>query len=94
MTSVDAPLRTARDEVEHLFGQCILRLQAFELLLKSIVAGHHVSGSTSTWEDTRANRIAEVRRKTLGGLVGEIMGSVLVPAGQEGQRDARDDAAD
>ncbi|WP_420024068.1 exonuclease (plasmid) [Cereibacter azotoformans] len=94
MTSVDAPLLTARHEVEHLFGQCILRLQAFELLLKLIVAGHHVSGSPATFQNTRASRIAEVRRKTLGGLVGEMMGSVLVPAGQEGEHDACDDDAD
>ncbi len=86
MTSVDGPLLTARHEVEHLFGQCILRLQVFELALKSIVAGHRVPGSWATFEDARTNRIAKVRRKTLGELVSEMMGSVLVPDVQNGQR--------
>lgn len=75
-------------EVEHLFGRCLLKFQAFELLMKSIVERHRLSGSIAVLEDARTRRINETRRKTMGALVGDMIGSVLVPAGKVGLPDA------
>lgn len=53
----------------------MLRLQAYERLLKVILADCEVSGTaTATDIDARAT---EVGRKTLGGLVGQLLGSFL-----------------
>ena len=71
-------------EAEHLFGRCLLRFQAFELLLKWVVERHLLSGSITTLEDAQNRRITETQRKTMGALVGDLMGFVLVPVGQEG----------
>ncbi len=71
-----------RHEIERLLGQCLLRLQAFELRLKAIVATHRLSGPADLLEQLPAQRIDETRRKAMGGLVGDLMGNVLVPEGQ------------
>lgn len=92
MTPHDESLVTLRSEVERLFGQCLLRLQAFEIMTKSIVAGHRFSAPIALLEVAKANRAVETQRKTLGSLVGEMMGSFLVPEGQEALREEREDA--
>lgn len=80
-----APL--TRQNVEQLFGQCLLQFQAFELLMKAMLEGHRVSGSIARPEDALTAHIEETRRKTMGLLVGDMMGSFLVPAGQESVSD-------
>ena len=35
--AIDYDLKTSAHEVQRLMGQCILRLQVYELLLKSVV---------------------------------------------------------
>lgn len=80
-----------RHEIERLFGQCLLRLQTFELLMKAIVATHRLSGSAEMLEQLQAQRIAETRRKTMGALAGDLMGNFLVPEGQQGPRDGSED---
>jgi hypothetical protein len=92
MTLVVAALSATRTEVELLYGQCLLRLQTLELRLKAIVATHRFSGSIDTLEEGLARRISETHRKTMGTLVGEVMGSFLVPAGQESLPDADEDS--
>jgi len=86
MTLHDESLPAARHAVEHLFGQCLLRLQAYELLMKSIVAGHQLSACTTGIEKAQADRARETGRKTMGSLVSEMMGSFLVSDGLEGVR--------
>ncbi len=94
MTLPDPVTPPTKHEVEHLFGQCLLRFQAFEFLMKSIVARHRVSGSKTTKpEDALTRRASETRRKTMGFLVNDMMGSVLVPAGQEGLPDTTEAAS-
>ncbi len=92
MTRHDESLPAARHEVEHLFGQCLLRLQANELLMKSIVAGYQLSAPMTGIIEAQANRAAETGQKTMGSLVKEIMGSFIVPEGQEGILKDREDA--
>jgi len=76
-----------KSDVEHLFGTCILRFQAFELLMKAILAQHRVSGSDAQPKDTLTRQVDDTQRKTMGLLVGDMMTSFLVPEGQQGQSD-------
>lgn len=92
MTLHDEGLPAARRAVEQLFGQCLLRLQANELLMKSMLAGHQLSAPTAGTKEAQADRAAETGRKTMGFLVNEMMGSFLVPEGQERMRKDREDA--
>lgn len=73
-----------KSDVEHLFGKCILRFQAFELLMKAIVAQHSVSGSNAKPKDALTRQVDDTQRKTMGLLVGDMMTSFLVPEGREG----------
>lgn len=70
------------EEVYLLFARCVLRLQALELRSKAMVARSRLSGPVSGIEDAMARREAETRRMTLWPLMGEMVGSVVVPAGQ------------
>ena len=92
MTLSDPELAAERDAVEHLYGRCLLRLQAHELLMKSIVAGHELSAPMTRIEAVQAERAAETARKTMGQLLGEMLGSFLVPDGKEDLLEARGDA--
>lgn len=65
-------------EVQRLLGRCLLRLQQYELLIKAIVAYHKISGPVREFESVRAARMEEAARKTLGALVGDLLGSYVV----------------
>lgn len=75
-------LKAPQHEVQRLLGLCLLRIQQYEHLLKAIVAHHDLYGTPSTWEAEKAKRVQKVSTKTLGGLVGDLMGSYLVDTGQ------------
>jgi hypothetical protein len=74
-------------EVQRLLGRCLLRLQQYERLMKAIVAHHDLSGPAPALETIRAARIHDASTKTLGTLVGQLLGSCVVTA-------ATDTAAD
>ncbi len=63
--------------VQRLLGQCLLRLQAYERLMKAIATQHEVSGSAKSLSENLAEREAVIARKTLGQLVGQLLGSFL-----------------
>lgn len=77
-TSSDDALPTLQREVQRLLGRCMLRLQQYERLIKAIVADHEISGPAHALEAVRAARVADTGRKTLGALVGELLGSYIV----------------
>ena len=83
-TAVEIELTSARQEVQRQLGQCLLRLQGYELLLKAIVATHELSAPIASIADVQADRVAGARNKTLGALVGEMIGSFIVASGTEG----------
>ena len=61
--------------MQQRLGQCVVQLQAYEGLIKAILAECEVSGTANgTDRDARA---ADTGRKTLGVLVGQLMGSFL-----------------
>ena len=74
----DEDLQTHQHEVQRLLGRCLLRLQQYEQLIKIIVAHHRFSGPVHDWERTRSAQIDDTARKTLGTLVGDLLGSYVV----------------
>lgn len=63
----------AQHEVQRLLGRCILRLQQYEQLLKSMLAVSSLSGTPETLPLALDNRRAEISGKTMGTLVGRLM---------------------
>lgn len=79
LSQIEAPQR----EVQRLLGRCVLRVQQYELLLKGLVASHEISGSAKTLEQNQVARVAEASDKTLGTLIGRLLGNYVVPEGFE-----------
>ncbi len=77
-TLSDDALQTLQREIQRLLGRCLLRLQQYERLIKAIVAHHEISGPPHALEAIRAARVNETARKTLGTLVGDLLGSYVV----------------
>lgn len=74
----DEALLTLLGEVQRLLGRCLLRLQQYEQLIKAIAAHHEIAGPVPDLESIRAKRLADTADKTLGTLVGQILGSYIV----------------
>lgn len=72
------PLRVPQREVQRLLGRCLLRIQQYERLIKAIVAHHEICGPISSLDAIRSARIADASTKSLGLLVGKLVGSYLV----------------
>lgn len=75
-----------RNEVFRLFGQCILRLQRYEIALKSLIAAHRISipaVSEADFAKARANRVTQTSRHTLGMLIGEMSSSFFASDGAQ-----------
>jgi hypothetical protein len=77
---------TVQREVQRKFGLCLLRLQQYELLLKSLIAGRKLTGSANTLEERLAERIAETSTKTLGQLVGDLARDHLKPFKEDDEK--------
>ncbi|MBM2295000.1 exonuclease [Sulfitobacter pseudonitzschiae] len=88
----DEGLAAARHAVEHLFGQSVLRFQAYENLVKAVISEHRLSARMTDIEENRADRAAKTRQKTMGTLVSEMMDSFIVAEGNESLRDDQEDA--
>ena len=79
LSQIEAPQR----EVQRLLGRCLLRVQQYERLLKVLVASQEISGSVKTLEHNQSARIAETHDKTLGTLIGRLLGNYVVREGFE-----------
>lgn len=77
MGSADDGVQTRQHQVQRLLGQCLLRLNAYERLMKAIVAHHEISGSPQSLGDAQAIRSTDIGRKTLGTLVNHLLESFL-----------------
>ncbi|WP_271952176.1 OST-HTH/LOTUS domain-containing protein [Ruegeria faecimaris] len=79
MTILDnEDLPTLQREVQRLLGRCMLRLQQYERLIKAMVAHHRFSGPIHDLERSRVAQIDDTARKTLGTLVGDLLGSYVI----------------
>ncbi len=74
----DEDLQTLQHEVQRLLGRCLLRLQQYERLIKAIAAHDRFSGPIHDLERVRAAQFNRTARKTLGTLVGDLLGSYIV----------------
>lgn len=75
----DEALQALQREVQRLLGRCLLRLQQYERLIKAIMADYEISGPAHALEEVRAARMTATAGKTLGTIVGELLGSYVVP---------------
>jgi len=89
----DEEAKVQQREVQRMLGRCLLRLQQYERLIKAIMAANVVSAPLRELEAARAKRAKSVARKTLGTLVGELVGSFLVAGEPEMMQDAPDHCA-
>lgn len=74
----DGDLRKHQHEVERWLGRCMLRVQQYEQLIKAMVAHHGVSAPILEVERVRASQINSTARKTLGTLVGDLLGTYAI----------------
>jgi hypothetical protein len=79
----DEELQTLQREGQRMLGRCLLRLQQYEQLMKVIVAHHEISTSELHPESNQAERIADAANKTLGQLVGTLLGTFVTSGEQE-----------
>jgi hypothetical protein len=89
----DDALPMQQREVQRLLGRCLLRLQQYEKLMKAIVAHHEISAAGSPLASNQEQRIADAASKTLGTLVGTLLGAYVTTDEVEdaSEPDARDD---
>ena len=80
---IDEELQTLQREVQRMLGRCLLRLRQYEKLMKAIVAHHEISVSGSPLESNQAERIADAANKTLGTLVGTLLGTYVTSGDQD-----------
>ena len=80
---IDEELQTLQREVQRMLGRCLLRLQQYEQLMKAIVAHHEISASGAPLESNEAERIADAANKTLGTLVGTLLGTYVTSGDQD-----------
>ena len=74
---LEEELQTLQRDVQRMLGRCLLRLQQYEKLMKAIVAHHEISASGSPVESNQVERIADAASKTLGTLVGTLLGAYV-----------------
>ena len=84
----DNELLTLQHEVQLLLGRCLLRLQQYERLIKAMVVYHRFSGPIHDFERSRVAQVDAKARKTLGTLVGDLLGSYVVAGESEPAEEA------
>jgi hypothetical protein len=83
-SSMTTILDTLQQEVHRKLGQCMIRLQQYERLMKTVVAKMALEGPPGQLRANHEQQIACASTKTLGALVGAFTDSYLVPAVPEG----------
>lgn len=81
-------------EVQRLLGRCLLRLQQYERLLKSMIAVQQLSGTTASLPHALNARKVETSDKTLGTLIGRLMGDYILKEGCELPDDTPEQSSD
>jgi hypothetical protein len=81
MTHDDLP--DVQREVQRLLGRCLVRLQQYERLMKSILAHHELSGPLHQLEAQRVERLESFATDSLGTLVTAMFESYVQVEGTE-----------
>jgi hypothetical protein len=74
----DPPIEQQR-VVQRKLGRCLIRLQQYEHLLKTLVAHSDIAGPPEQLQTLQEDKIACAQRKTMGALVGILTESYLSP---------------
>lgn len=74
----DPTIAPSQHEVQRLLGRCLLRLQQYEKLIKTLLVHHELSGPVEDLERNRDARVRERSTNTLGQSIGELMASYVV----------------
>ncbi|RWA53787.1 hypothetical protein AU476_12810 [Cupriavidus sp. UYMSc13B] len=88
----DALLELQRT-VQRKLGRCLLRLQQYEILLKSLVAHRDIAGPPARLQAIRDAQVASVQKQTLGTLVGMLTDNYLTPS-QDDDAASEDESGD
>lgn len=75
---MDDSIQSLQQGVERLLGRCLLKLQRYEHLIKTLVVNQAIAGPPSEAASIVAERAAGIASKTLGNLVRQLVGSYLV----------------
>lgn len=73
-------------EMQQKLGRCMLRLQQYERLLKSMVASMAVEGPFEQLDAERAGQVARASGQSLGALVRTFTGNHLISAPSENEK--------
>lgn len=71
---------TLQREVQRKLGRNLLHLQQFENLVKRLVAEQSIAGTLNDLDNVLASQHETVANKTLGQVVGNLVGNFIVPA--------------
>jgi OST-HTH/LOTUS domain len=71
---------TIQREVQRKLGRNLLRLQQYEKLAKFLVAEQTIAGNADDLDNAQSLRHESVANKTLGQVVGELVGNFIAPA--------------
>lgn len=82
---------TEQHEVQRKLGRCLLRLQQYEGLLKTIAAHQDIHGPLDRLQAIRDGKVQDYANKTLGHMVGVFTGSYLTVEGKAGSSDDADE---
>ena len=86
-----ALLAEKQREVECKLGACLIQIQQYERLLKSMLAISKVQGNTETVETNQAARVSDLHGKSLGQLINEhLLKDVVVNAPHDSDSDVED----
>lgn len=90
---VDGVLKALQHEVQRKLGRCMLRLQQYEQLLKTMVAGMAVKGPIERFQAVQYQKLVDMRTKTLGTLVSIFTGNHLTAELSDVEAGPDDDAS-
>lgn len=82
----DPPLELQHN-VQRKLGRCLLRLQQYEILLKTLVAHGDIAGSPAALQSVQDAQVARAQKNTLGTLVGILTERHLTSAEEDGSTD-------
>ena len=92
VATVRAEPEELQHQVQRKLGRCLLRIQQYERLMKSLLASHELAGPASELEAIRAKRADVLATKSLGQLVGELTGSFLTAGPDEAESESSPEA--
>lgn len=86
----DAPLElaAAKSQIQRRFGRCLLLLQQCEQVFKLLVAHRTLAGPVESLPAIQQARVEQTAKRTLGSTAGDLLNSVVVPAGAPGTETA------